>query len=218
MKIHRGNFESNLTFLKRVPFLQEPKRILEIGSGRGAMVAELIKMGHQVTGTEVNPEYVSYAKSEYGIDLVSISTETTKLPFADQSFDAVVSFDVFEHIPDTEGHIQEVSRVLAPKGKYLVCTPNQWTNIPFEIIKEKSFTKYKEYHCSLHNYWSLQKRFQKAGFNTAFVQVPLVTPFFLEKMKRHFGSLGILLVKILQPDKWPQWLKTNFYVVATKKD
>lgn len=184
----------------------------------GALVHELIKKGHHVTGTEVNPEYMDYAQKEYGIELVSINTETTKLPFADASFDVVVSFDVFEHIPDTKGHIAEVKRVLAPGGKYLVCTPNQWTNIPFEIIKEKSLTKYKEYHCALHNYWAIQKRFAEAGFTTDFIEVPLVTPFFLQKMKKYFGSFGIFLVKVLQPDSWPTWLKTNFYVVATKKN
>lgn len=218
MKIHRGNFESNIAFLNRVPFLETPKRILEIGSGRGAMVRELLNRGHQVTGTEVSSEYSAYAHKEYQVELVPISTETTKLPFGDQSFDVVVSFDVFEHIPDTEGHIQEVRRILAPGGRYLLATPNKWTNIPFEIIKERSFTKYKEYHCSLHTYWALRRRFEQAGFAVTFVAVPLVTPFFLEKMRKYFGSFGILLVKVLRPDSWPQWLKTNFYIIAEKKD
>lgn len=218
MKIHRGNFESNLVFLSKVPLLKTPKRILEIGSGRGALVNELSRQGHQVTGTEVNPEYIRYAKEEYGVELVPITTETPKLPFSDGSFDVVMSFDVFEHIPDTDAHVQEVKRVLVPGGSYLVCTPNQWTNIPFEIIKEKSLTKYRQYHVSLHNYWAIQKRFRKAGFTLSFVAVPIVTPFFLEKMKKHFGTPGIMLTKLLQPDRWPQWLKTNFYVIATKED
>ena len=218
MKIHRGNFESNITFLNKVGSLESPQRILEIGSGRGAMVRELLNRGHQVTGTEVSSEYSDYAKEEYGVELVPISAETTKLPFEDASFDTVVSFDVFEHIPDTEGHIQEVRRVLAPKGKYLLATPNKWTNIPFEIIKEKSLTKYREYHCSLHTYWALKRRFEKVGFTVTFVTVPLVTPFFLEKMRKYFGSFGIFLVKVLRPDSWPQWLKTNFYIIAEKKD
>lgn len=216
MKIHRGNFESNLVFVQKVAALKTPKRILEIGSGRGALVHALTEMGHKVTGTEVNPEYMAYAKEEYGVDLVTISTETTDLPFADGSFDIVMSFDVFEHIPDTNSHIEEVKRVLAAGGSYLVCTPNQWTNIPFEIIKEKSLTKYKNYHCSLQSYWTIQKRFQKHGFTTRFVDVPIVTPFFLKKIKKHFGGFGIFLVKIFRPDSWPQWLKTNFYLIATK--
>ncbi len=217
MKLHRGNFDSNLLFLKKSGLLGSPRRILEIGSGRGALVAELAKMGHTVTGTEVNAEYMAYAKEEYGITLTPISTATTDLPFSGESFDIVASFDVFEHIPKTKKHIAEVKRILAPGGSYLVCTPNKWTNIPFEILKEKSFTKYKEYHCSLHNYWQIQKRFHEAGFETRFVEVPIVTPYFMEKIQKYLGKPGVWLVHILQPNKWPLWMKTNFYLIATKK-
>lgn len=218
MKIHRGNFESNLTFIQRLSLLKTPQCILEIGSGKGALVHELENLGHTVTGTEINPEYMAYAREEYGIDLVPITADSPKLPFEDGSFDLVVSFDVFEHIPDTKRHLEEVKRVLAPQGSYLLCTPNKLTNIPFEIIKEKSLTKYKEYHCSLHTYWAIKRRFQETGFTTEFIVVPLVNPFFLEKMKKYFGVFGLVLVRILQPDKWPEWLKTNFYIVATKKN
>ncbi len=218
MKLHRGNFESNLLFLQKSGLLTSPKRILEIGSGRGALVKSLQDLGHEVTGTEVNPEYMEYALEEYGVSLVSISTASTDLPFRSGSFDIVASFDVFEHIPKTKKHIEEVKRILAPGGSYLVCTPNKWTNIPFEILKEKSFTKYKEYHCSLHNYWQIQKRFHDAGFSTRFVLVPLVTPYFIEKMRKYLGSFGVVLVHVLRPDSWPQWMKTNFYLVATKND
>jgi SAM-dependent methyltransferase len=218
MKLHRGNFESNLLFLQKSGLLETPKRILEIGSGRGALVKKLQDLGHQVTGTEVNPEYMEYALDQYGVKLVTISTASTDLPFESESFDIVASFDVFEHIPATKKHIAEVKRILAPGGSYLVCTPNKWTNIPFEILKEKSFTKYKEYHCSLHNYWQIQKQFQVAGFTTRFVEVPLVTPYFIDKMRKYLGGFGVALVHILRPDSWPRWMKTNFYLVATKKD
>ena len=218
MKLHRGNFESNLLFLRKSGLLDTSKRILEIGSGRGALVSKLREMGHDAIGTEVNPEYMAYAKDEYGLDLVTISTATTALPFEDKDFDIVVSFDVFEHIPKTKEHVTEVKRVLKPGGSYLVCTPNKWTNIPFEILKEKSLTKYKEYHCALHNYWQIQERFHKAGFTTRFIEVPLVTPYCVEKIRKYLGTPGVLLAKVLRLDSWPQWIKTNFYLVATKKD
>ncbi len=217
MKLHRGNFDSNLLFLKKSGLLDTSKRILEIGSGRGAMVNELTKAGYTVIGTEVNREYMDYAKDEYGISLLPISTATTDLPFASESFDLVASFDVFEHIPQTKKHINEVKRILTPGGTYLLCTPNKLTNIPFEIWKEKSLTKYKSYHCSLHTYWQIRERFHQAGFETRFIAVPLVTPYFLEKIEKYFGKPGLLMVRLLQPDRWPIWLKTNFYLAATKK-
>lgn len=217
MKLHRGNFDSNLLFLQKSGLLETPKRILEIGSGRGAMVHELKKRGHDVTGTEVNREYIEYARDEYDIELAPISTATTDLPFPNESFDLVVSFDVFEHISKTKEHIDEVKRILKPGGSYLLCTPNKITNIPFEIWKEKSLTRYKEYHVALHTYGHIQMRFQQAGFTVRFVDVPLVTPYFLEKMRKYFGFFGVFLVKALRPDSWPRWIKTNFYLVATKE-
>lgn len=217
MKLHRGNFQSNLEFLESLPSFQKPERVLEIGSGRGALTNELCKKGHNVVGTEVNKEYRIYAKEEYGIDLVQISAESPKLPFENESFDTVLSFDVFEHIPDTDAHLQEVRRVLKSGGQYILGTPNKWTNIPFEILKEKSFTKYREYHCSLHTFWQMKRRFQKNGFVIEFTKVPIETPFFLEKMKKYFGPFGIPLVKIFRPNSWPMWMRTNFYIVARKK-
>ena len=81
------------------------------------------------------------------------------LPFADQSFDTVLSFDVFEHIPDSDKHLREVRRVLKNGGQYLLQTPNKWTNIPFELLREHRkygrgpIASYRELmldHCSLH--------------------------------------------------------------------
>lgn len=217
MKIHRGNYESNITFLEKTGLLGTSKQILEIGSGRGVMVKKLLDDGHKAVGTEINPEYMEYAKEENGVELVKISTETTKLPFSDASFDIVVSFDVFEHITDTQGHLEEVRRVLRSGGHYLLATPNKWTNIPFEILKEKSLTEYKKYHVSLHSYGEIKRVFGKFGFQARFVEVPLVTPFFIEKMRKYLGGFGVFLVKVLKPDSWPQFMKTNFYIVATKK-
>lgn len=217
MKINRGNFESNLVFLQKVPILKTPQRILEVGSGMGTMVAELSQQGHQVTGTEVNPDYIAIAKEEFGVELVPLTHETA-LPFPDASFDVVMSFDVFEHIPDTRGHLAEVRRVLAPGGVYLIGTPNKWTNIPFEILKRRSFTKYREYHMSVHSYGEIKNRLARSGFRAQFVFVPLVNEYFLEKMQRYLGGFGVLLVKVLKPDSWPQWMKTNFYIIATKKN
>lgn len=218
MKIHRGNFESNLLFLDETGLLDTPKRILEIGAGRGVLTRVLKDRGHQIIGTEINHEYIAFAKEENDVDLVFTNVETTDLPFPDKSFDFVISFDVFEHIPDSDAHLKEVSRVLAPGGSYLLCTPNKLTNVPFEILKEKSLTKYKEYHIALHTFWGLKKRLQKNGYQTSFVSIPLVTPYFIDKMRRYTGSVGVFLVHILKPDAWPQFLKTNFYVVAKKQE
>lgn len=213
IKVHRGNFESNLTFLKKSKIIKRDMSILEIGSGTGALVNQLLSEGYNIKGTEINPNYISFAKDMFGIDLLAKKDLSS---FADNSFDVVLSFDVFEHIPNTDEHLREVSRVLKEGGYYLLATPNKLTNIPFEIIKEKSFTKYKEYHPSLHTFQEIKKRFKKNNFEIEFENIPLVNEFFREKIKKYLGKAGLLAIKVVNPDSLPLFMKTNFYIKAKK--
>lgn len=212
MKIHRGNFESNVLFLKKAKVLKKGQKILEIGSGNGAMVSYLKKEGFNITGTEINKKYIAFAKKQFGVKLLPSKGES--LPFKDKSFDVVLSFDVFEHIPDSNTHLQEVRRVLKDGGIYAFVTPNKLTNVPFEILKERSLTKYKEYHPSVKTYWGLKNLLQKQSFNLKFIEVPVVTPYFEEKIKKYLGSFGLFLIKIINPDLLPIFFKTNFYMIS----
>lgn len=49
--------------------------------------------------------------------------DSTGLSFPDSSFDAVLSFDVLEHIPDAQKALQEIARVLRPGGTLLLTAP-----------------------------------------------------------------------------------------------
>jgi SAM-dependent methyltransferase len=189
-------------------------RILEIGSGSGHMIKHLRDHGFNVIGTEVNSEYINFAKARFDVDLLPMSGE--KLDFPDKHFDVVVSFDVFEHIPDSDLHLREVSRILKDNGRYMLETPNKLTNVVFEVIRTKSFTKWKEYHMSVHTYWQLKRRFSKNGYYFEFIPMPLVTKWYRAKVRRYLGSFGTLLLTILNPDKWPWPIRTNFYLVTRK--
>jgi SAM-dependent methyltransferase len=48
------------------------------------------------------------------------------LPFPDERFDAVLSFDVFEHVQDVAATLTECHRVLKPGGKLCVVFPGYW--------------------------------------------------------------------------------------------
>lgn len=216
MKIHRGNFFSNADFVVNSGILSKDHALLEIGSGNGAMVDYLKNLGYNITGTEVTQEYIDFAKEHYSVGLAYV--EGDSLTFDDGTFNTVMSFDVFEHIPDSDKHLQEVSRVLKDGGTYIIVTPNKITNIPFEILKEKSFTKYREYHCSLHTYWELKKRLLRNGFEPTFHFVPVINDYFVEKMEKQLGRLLTRLsLSVFRPDSWPIPFRTNFYVEAVKR-
>lgn len=213
-KINRGNFKSNIHFLNKCDVLNFNQNILEIGSGTGNLVNYLKQIGYNITGTELNDDYIKFASRNFNIRLVKMSGDNMQFP--DESIDTVISFDTFEHIPNTDQHLNEVHRILKKNGYYLFGTPNKITNIPFEIWHKKSFTKWKTYHCSLHNYWPLKNKLKNHGFNATFIKVPVVNQFFKEKINKYFGNFGLTLISILNPDKLPVYFGTNFYIKALK--
>ncbi len=211
-----GNFGANLIFLERTGVLSRAHRVLEIGSGHGRMLHHLLSNGFDARGVEVSASRIDSGKRVYG-ELPYTMVTGPDLPFDDGAVDVVLSFDVFEHIPDSDGHLREVARVLQPRGHYLLQTPNKWTNIPFEIIRWRSLTRWRNYHCSLHTRGQLVRRFDVHGFDVRFHSVPIVNDFFIGKVKRYLGAPGLLMLKLCNPDKLPAAMSPAFYVEARKR-
>jgi ubiquinone/menaquinone biosynthesis C-methylase UbiE len=212
-----GNNEANVRFLRETLAAGSGRRVLEIGSGRGALLRQLLQEGLRVQGVEINQDRIDESRRLFG-DLPITKVDGPALPFADASFDVVLSFDVFEHIPDSDAHLREVQRVLAPGGRYLLQTPNKWTNTVFETIRWRSVSSWRHDHCSLHSYQQLRHRFERHGFDVRFADVPVVTAFFRRKLRHYLGGIAPVLLAVGNPDRLPIPLRTNFYVIAEKRD
>jgi SAM-dependent methyltransferase len=63
------------------------------------------------------------------------------LPFPDASFDAVISFEVFEHVFNLDEILDDIRRVLKPGGKLLFSIPFAWDEHeqPFDYARYTSF-------------------------------------------------------------------------------
>ena len=217
MTIEFGNLDANRSFLNGTGLLRSGITILEIGSGRGTLLHQLRAEGFDVIGVETSASRIEESRQLYGpLPIEQISGTT--LPFHDAQFDLVVSFDVLEHIADTDQHLAEVVRVLKPGGSYLLQTPNKWTNSVFETLRWRSFSRWRVDHCSLHTYRQLQRRLSRFGFHVTFADVKVVTPFFREKVKRYLGLSGLALLAVVNPDSLPLPARTNFYVRARKPE
>lgn len=210
-----GNAEANLRFLDATGALSPGVEVLEIGTGTGGMLRALLDRHVRATGVEINPALIAESRKWHG-ELPVHQVTGVELPFPDASFDRVLSFDVFEHIRDSDAHLREVARVLRPGGRYLVQTPSKWPNTVFETIRWKSLTRWRDDHCALHTAAQLRRRLEAHGFAARFYDVPVVNEFFRTKVRRHLGWPGALAVTLANPDRLPIAWRTNLYVEATK--
>jgi len=100
------------------------ERVLDLGSGAGTdslVAAQMVGPDGHVTGIDMTAAMIAKAgaaATEMGIANVEfVESEAEQLPFADGSFDVVVSNGVIDLIPDKDAVFAELYRVLAPGGR-----------------------------------------------------------------------------------------------------
>jgi SAM-dependent methyltransferase len=98
-------------------------RILDAGCGTGAAMTSYLAEYGQVTGFDMSEEAVRFSALRGARHLIRASV--LQAPFADCSFDLVVSFDVLctQSVPDDVAALSEFVRVLVPGGRALVRLP-----------------------------------------------------------------------------------------------
>jgi ubiquinone/menaquinone biosynthesis C-methylase UbiE len=100
------------------------ERVLDLGCGAGTdtlVAAQMVGAGGRVTGIDMTPEMLAKARAaaaEMGVTNVEfVEGEAERLPFADASFDVVISNGVIDLVPDKDAVFAELYRVLAPGGR-----------------------------------------------------------------------------------------------------
>jgi len=116
---------------------RETPEVLEIGPGPGDLAIRLASLvpGLRLTGLDLDPAMVAIAgrkAAEAGITarVRFVEGDVASLPFADASFDLVLSTFSVHHWPDAAAGFAEVRRVLRPGGRAIVCDlPDCWGRI-----------------------------------------------------------------------------------------
>ena len=110
-------------------------RLLDLGCGFGRHAYQAARLGAQVTAFDFGGDEVRNVQATFAVmaELGEIDVETARvgsvqgdalaLPFADDSFDRVIASEILEHIPDDEGAMHELARVLRPGGTRAVTVP-----------------------------------------------------------------------------------------------
>lgn len=95
--------------------------MLDIGSGKGHFLAAARDAGWEVTGIDLSPEAVAYARDRYGVP-VTVG-DIADRPIHDR-FDVVTLWHVLEHLPGPGEQLDRCHSLLRPGGRLVVSVPN----------------------------------------------------------------------------------------------
>jgi ubiquinone/menaquinone biosynthesis C-methylase UbiE len=109
-------------------------RVLDLGCGTGYGTAMLAEQCASICGVDISTEAIDYARSRYskpGLQYETIDKieRGSRLRFDDASFDAVISFQVIEHVADVPSYLAEIARLLKPGGVFICATPDRATRL-----------------------------------------------------------------------------------------
>ncbi|MDQ3239479.1 MAG: methyltransferase domain-containing protein [bacterium] len=140
-KILRPKDLRTFQYLKSINLNSESK-ILDIGCAHGLLLQRINKtFNTRGVGVDISNNLINKARKEDTINDY-VLTDATKLPFPDNSFDLVLSFDNLEHIQEYQKVMQEIVRVLKPEGKLLLNTINKNNKYTFDWLFEKFGSDY----------------------------------------------------------------------------
>lgn len=115
------------------------EKVLDVGCGQGLFLARLTRSYKaKGVGIDISNKSVEFARKNYARKNLSYQiADATKIPFGDNSFNVVISFDTLEHIEDQKGAVKEIVRVLKPGGKLLIYTMNKNDKLTLDWVWEK---------------------------------------------------------------------------------
>jgi len=102
--------------------------VLDCACGEGYGARLLADTARGVTAVDVDGAAIEHARRRYGRGgLTYVEADALSLPFDDERFDAVVSFETLEHLAEHDELLTEFRRVLKPGGFLLISSPDRKT-------------------------------------------------------------------------------------------
>lgn len=144
-----------------------PKRVYEVGSGKGGLIAALADLGYDCTATEITRE----RGAKWTDSRASVRWRTSDGVHLDrfeaaESYDAVISDQVIEHLhpDDLLAHFSGAHHILGTGGRYVFATPHTFEG-PFDVSRVFGRDRAEGMHLKEYTYRELRIALRQAGFN-----------------------------------------------------
>jgi SAM-dependent methyltransferase len=104
------------------PGLPANARVMDFGSGSGEFVKAAKDAGHHAVGVEPGSLFAAFARSEYGVEIVS--GPHAEVDFPPESLDLITSHHVVEHLRDPVAALARMAGWLKPSGIVYIAVPD----------------------------------------------------------------------------------------------
>lgn len=185
------------------------KHVLDVGCGDGQVSRLATRLGAEVIGIDPTWNCVSVAHSRGDAEFARAAA--AQLPFADQSFDAVVACLVFEHIRDVDAAIAEVARVLQLGGRFCFFLNHPLLQTPNSGWIDDQFLDPPEQYWRIGSYLVEDETLEE-------VEKDVFIPFIHRPLSRYVNALaanGLVVERMVEPAPPPGFLaKAKEYAAA----
>jgi SAM-dependent methyltransferase len=141
----------------------KPGRLLDVGSGTGALSNLFSLLGWNVTACDYDASAMKFPGCRF------VQADLNKdMPFEPGEFDAIVCKQTIEHLENPNHLIREFARVLRPGGSVMISTPNiaslraRWIFLTQGV--PAFFENYWRDHRTIPHYGQLKSMFEEYGF------------------------------------------------------
>jgi SAM-dependent methyltransferase len=100
-------------------------RVLDLGCGAGEFFGELRRAGYSVVGADFSSEMVRLAADAGDRSVPVVRADALHPPFAAHSFRALIAVGLLEYLPEDDGALAEMRRIMAPGGTLVVTLRNK---------------------------------------------------------------------------------------------
>jgi SAM-dependent methyltransferase len=183
--------------------------VLEAGCGEGYGADLISRVARRVIALDYDQATVAHVRTRYPRVEV-MHGNLAELPLADASVDAVVNFQVIEHLWDQARFVSECARVLRSSGLLMVSTPNRVTFSPGRD------TPINPFHTRELNADELTELLVDGGFASVSMSGVFHGPRLAEMDARHGGSIiDAQIARAVADAPWPAELLADVAAVTT---